>query len=114
MKVKVCHNNLIISSDIELASTMASRLIGLMFRKAPKNSEGLLLQPCNSIHTFFMRYSLDVVFLSKKNEVVKVIRNLRPWRMTLIYFKANKTLEMPAGKLPLEIKEGDFLEVTHV
>lgn len=114
MKVQVSHQNNVISSNIELASTMASRLIGLMFRKAPRNSDGLLLHPCNSIHTFFMRYSLDIVFLSKKNEVVKVIRNLKPWRMTFIYFKANKTLELPAGKLPLGIKEGDFLEVTYV
>lgn len=114
MKVKVSHNNQLISSNIEVASTMASRMIGLMFRKAPKNSDGLLLHPCNSIHTFFMRYSLDVVFLSKKNEVIKVIRNLKPWRMTFIYFKANKTLELPSGKLPLEVKEGDLMEVTYV
>lgn len=115
MKVKIIHNNNIVSSNVLMASTMYTRIVGLMFRKTPiDNSDGLLLMPCNSIHTCFMRYSLDIVFLNKKNEVVKIIRNLKPWRMTSIYFKANKTLELPAGKLPQEIKEGDILEVVHV
>src|SRR5665648_397063 len=111
MKVQIKYNQKILSSNIKIANDIASRVIGLMFRQKPQNSDGLLLEPCNSIHTFFMRYSLDVVFLSKRNEVVKVIRGLKPWRATLIYFKAKKTLELPAGELPLDIKEGDILEV---
>jgi uncharacterized membrane protein (UPF0127 family) len=115
MKVKVIHNNSTISSNILVADNPVTRIIGLMFRKAPPlDSDGLLLEPCNSIHTFFMRYALDIVFLDRKNEVVKILRNLKPWRMTLIYFKARKTLELPAGKLPLNIREGDILEVQNV
>lgn len=114
MKVQIKYGDKILSDNILVADNPASRMIGLMFRKKLVGSDGLLLDPCNSIHTFFMRYSLDIVYLSKTNQVVKIIRNLKPWRMTLIYFKARKTLELPAGQLPADIKEGDILEVKNV
>ncbi len=113
MKVKIKYKDTLISSNIQVADNPVTRIIGLMFRKTPA-TDGLLLDPCNSIHTFFMRYPLDVVFLNHSNEVVKIIRELKPWRMTWIYWKAKKTLELPAGKLPLVLKEGDILEVMDV
>jgi uncharacterized membrane protein (UPF0127 family) len=115
MKVQIRYKEKVLADEILWATGFYSRLIGLMFRESPPNhSQGLLLEPCNSIHTCFMRYPLDVVFLSRDNMVVKVIYGMRPWRLSWIYFKANKTLEMPAGRLVPEIKEGDYLEVHHV
>lgn len=113
MTVEISYRGKVLAKNIQIADDPASRIIGLMFRKAPKG-DGLLLEPCNSIHTFFMRYALDIVFISKKNEVVKIIRNIKPWRMTFVYFKARKTLEVPAGNLPSDLKEGDILEVRNV
>lgn len=101
-----------ISDKILVADNVLTRIIGLMFRsEPPENAEGLLLDPCNSIHTCFMRYPIDVAFLNSQNKIIKIIRNLKPWRMTWIYFRASKTLELPAGRLPIEVKEGDVLEV---
>ena len=114
MKVQISYGNKILSKDILIADTLGSRLIGLMFKKQLIGAEGLLINPCNSIHTFFMRYSLDIIFLSSDNKVIKIIRDLKPWRMTWIYFRAKKTLELPAGKLPPDIKVGDILEVENV
>ncbi len=114
MKVQIKYKDKVLSDNIRIADTPVTRIIGLMFKKKISGADGLLLDPCNSIHTFFMRYSLDVVFLNKSNVVIKVIRNLKPWRMTFIYFKARKTLELPAGQLPLDIHEGDILEVKSV
>lgn len=114
MKVQISYGDKIISKDILIADTLVTRLIGLMFKKSLVGAEGLLLNPCNSIHTFFMRYSLDIVFINSENRVVKIIREIKPWRMTWIYFRAKKTLELPAGKLPTDLKEGDLLEVKHV
>ncbi len=112
---RIKHKQRIIADNIMIAEDLVSRLVGLMFRSSPpQGSNGLLLDPCNSIHTFFMKYCLDIVFLAPDNKVVKVIRNLSPWRLTWIYFKANRTLELPAGKLPLGVMEGDYLEVEHV
>jgi uncharacterized membrane protein (UPF0127 family) len=85
-----------------------------MFKKVPQDFDGLLLDPGRSIHTFFMRYPLDIVFMSRKGKVIKIIRNMQPWRMTWIYFSADIVLELPAGKLPLEIKEGQLMEVKNV
>lgn len=115
MMVRIKHNEQVIAEDILLADNLWTRLIGLMFKEEPpQKAKGLLLQPCNSIHTFFMRYPLDVVFLDSQNKTVKIIRGLRPWRMTWIYFRASKTLELPAGELTQAISLGDVLEVENV
>jgi uncharacterized membrane protein (UPF0127 family) len=97
-----------------MATTLSERVIGLMFKKKLENAEGLLIEPCNSIHTCFMRFSLDIVFISSQNRVVRIIRGMKPWRMTRMYFTAKKTLELPAGTLPLDLKVGDSLEFKDV
>lgn len=61
-----------------------------------------------------MKYNLDIVFISSEKKIVKIIRNLKPWRMTWIYFRASMTLELPAGKLPMDVVEGESLEVKSV
>lgn len=114
MKIKITYKNKILSNNIEVAESFSSRLIGLMFKEKFENADGLMIDPCRSIHTCFMKYPLDIVFLSKEDKVVKIVRCLQPWRMTWIYYRAKKTLEMPAGKLPLDLFEGDSLEVTSV
>jgi uncharacterized protein len=110
MKLRISYQGEKIFEDIRMADTLTSRLIGLMFQATPPG-EGLLLDPCRSIHTFFMKYPLDIVFLDRQNKMVKIIRHLAPWRMTWIYFRAVKTLEVPAGRLPPHVREGDELEV---
>lgn len=104
----------VIARRVTQATTIVSRLLGLMFQKDLGEFDGLLLQPCNSIHTFFMRFPIDVVFLSANNEVVKVIRAMPPWRLSWLYLRAVKTLELRAGTLPVDFTEGAFVEVSHV
>ncbi len=114
MKIQISYSDKILSNDILIAESMVDRMIGLMFKKKMTGYEGLMITPCRSIHTFFMRYSLDIVFLSSDNRIVKIIRDLKPWRLTWIYIRAKKTLELPAGKFPVELREGDFLVVKNV
>lgn len=114
MKIQISYKDKVLSNDILIAESILDRMIGLMFKKEMAGYEGLLIMPCRSIHTFFMRYSLDIVFLSSDNRIIKIIRDLKPWRLTWIYIRAIKTLELPAGKFPLEISEGDFLVVKNV
>ncbi len=114
MKVRISKSGRELYADILIADTPWSRLVGLMFRREPKGAEGILLVPGNAIHTCFMRYPIDVVFLDGANRIVKIVRGLKPWRQTWIYFKARKALEVPAGKVPADLKEGDVLEVQHV
>jgi uncharacterized membrane protein (UPF0127 family) len=79
-----------------VADTFGTRLRGLMGRRGLAEEEGLLIRPANSIHTFFMRFPIDVVFVDRDDAIVKVVANLRPWR--LAWAKgADRTLELPAG-----------------
>ncbi len=63
-----------------VARTFAERTRGLIGRPPPPPGEGLLILKCNCIHTFFMRYAIDATFLDSADNVVKVVRNVRPWR----------------------------------
>ncbi len=71
--------------------------IGLMFRRSFSPGEGLWLQPCNQIHTFFVRFPIDAVFLAKDGRVLAVKETLRPWRIFRWVRRARATLELPAG-----------------
>src|ERR1700751_382328 len=88
--------------NVNIANTFYSRLLGLMFSEKLEKNKGLLLNPCNSIHTCFMNYPIDIVFLDKNDYVVKIIRNMKPWRMSWIYFNARKTLELNSNSIPLD------------
>ncbi len=114
MRKAIMYEQKILATNIIIADTAWSRLMGFMFKTIPQDYDGLLIDPCRSIHTFFMRFSLDVVFLSNKGLVVKIIRDLKPWRLTWIYLKADQVLELPTGKLPPDLKEGQVLEVRDV
>lgn len=100
-----------VSSEVRIADNFFSRLKGLMFAEKIEGYGGLLITRCNSIHTCFMKFNIDVVFLDKNQKVVKVIRELRPWRMTPMYFSASQVLELQGGTLSPEIQEGDSFEV---
>jgi uncharacterized protein len=114
MKAVHQKSQMIIARDVMMADQFFDRLQGLMFKPSLESGKGLLITPCNSIHTFFMRFPIDVIFLDGNNGVVKIIKNLKPWRMTKIYFSSRKTLELPAGQTPIDLKEGDYVEFTHV
>lgn len=103
-------NGDVICQRMAVADDMFSRMKGLMFSTDLPEGDGLLIAPCNSIHTFFMLYSLDVLFLDRDFKIVKAVYDLRPWRMSWIYFNAHQVLEMKAGTLKKDLKTGDKLE----
>jgi uncharacterized membrane protein (UPF0127 family) len=63
-----------------VAHRMWPRMRGLLGKRGVDSGEGLLIRPAPSIHTFFMRFPIDVVFLSRQGEVLKVAERVRPWR----------------------------------
>ena len=99
--------------DIRHANTMLSRMKGLMFSKE-MIGDGIILDPGNSIHNCFVRFPIDVIFLNNDFKIIKIIRSFKPWRFSWIYFKATKVLELPEGKIPKDVTEGDYLEVRGV
>jgi uncharacterized membrane protein (UPF0127 family) len=80
-----------------LAESMFTRLRGLLGRKGLAEGEGLLLRPASSIHTAFMRFAIDAVFIDRENRIVKVAAELRPWRMAACR-GSRAVLELPAGE----------------
>jgi uncharacterized membrane protein (UPF0127 family) len=93
------------------ADSFAARFFGLMLRKSLPNHEALLLVPCNSIHMFFMRFPIDVVFLDEHNQIKQLAENLRPWRIISPVRSAHATLELPVGSIKrFNMAVGDKLE----
>lgn len=79
-----------------VADTAGSRMRGLLGRPPLEPGEGLLLVPCRAVHTFFMRYPIDVVFLDRELRVLRVCSRVRPWRLRACR-RAQAVLELPAG-----------------
>jgi uncharacterized membrane protein (UPF0127 family) len=89
----------VVVADLEVARTTWSRFVGLMGRPSLGSGAGLWIEPCNSIHMFFMRFAIDVLFLDRRRRVKKVMLNLKPWRVSPIVFGARTVVELPAGTL---------------
>lgn len=109
MKCVVEKNQLELASSVELAHHLFKRMKGLMFRPHLPNTHALLLEPCPQVHTCFMRFAIDVVFLDKDNVVVGIVENMPPWRISPLFSKARRTLELAGGKLGGRLKKGDKL-----
>lgn len=98
--------------DMVLASGFWTRFKGLMFAAPLPCGQALLIPHCNSVHTCFMRYALDLVYLDESGRVVKLAPNMSPWRMAWGGSKACHTLEMAAGGIDHHgIKLGDAMAI---
>ena len=112
--MKACNsrNSKVLSDNVEIADSILKRMKGLLGKSNMQTGEALWIKPCMSIHTFWMRFPIDVVFLNKKNQVLTIMRNLQPNRMTRLYPKAASVLELPAGVIDATSTEvGDELEI---
>lgn len=105
-------NNEILAQKVIIADKFLSRLMGLMFKKKLEKNAGMLIYPCNSVHTFFMKFPIDVVFISKEYEVLYVIENMSPGKTSKFIKRAKSVLELPSGVIEkTKTKKGDFLRI---
>jgi len=103
----------VVADTAELAITSASRRRGLLGRDGLDPGAALIIAPCNSVHTFFMRFAIDVVYVDRAGRVRKIVRALRPWRISAAMF-AYAVIEFGAGSLDgRDVVRGDrlYLEV---
>ena len=84
--------------QLEMADTFMKRFLGLMGRKKIPNGRGLLIKPCNSIHMFFMRFSIDAVYIDENFIVKKIVRKLPAWTGFSICMGAHAVIEFAAGE----------------
>ena len=86
-----------VAGQARKAESLWARLVGLMGRRRLEEGEGLLLSPCSSVQTFFMRFPIDVIFVDGEAKVVKVAPALGPFRVALGGRGARDALEVAAG-----------------
>ncbi|SRR6056297_1849465 len=91
----------IVLSQLEIADSFWKRFKGLQFRDPLPPDRGLLIAPCSSLHTCFMRFTIDVVMLDRERVVVGVKKNLRPWRACFCHRSTFQVLETQVGALDL-------------
>jgi uncharacterized membrane protein (UPF0127 family) len=103
----------VLGDRIGVADTSLTRFVGLMGRGSLAPGRGLLICPSNGVHTFWMRFSIDVLLLDKEHRVLSTYGNLRPFRLTAINWKASSALELPSGTIAAtNTQEGDQLQLT--
>ena len=101
----------VVASRVELAVDSASRRRGLLGRDAFERGSALIIAPCSSIHTFFMRFDIDVVFVARNGRVLKTYAAM-PRRRIGFSAGAYAAVELPAGTLSqAEAARGDMLEL---
>ncbi|OGW41064.1 MAG: hypothetical protein A2Y97_13310 [Nitrospirae bacterium RBG_13_39_12] len=112
MKAYNLRNGKELSNNVTVADSLLKRMKGLLGKKEMLNGEALWIKPCISVHTFFMKFPIEVVFLNKRNQVIATIRNLQPNRITGVYFKSTSVLELPTGVLETtDTRVGDEIEI---
>ena len=89
----------IMANRVTVASRRLERAIGLLGRTGLEAGEALWITPCHGVHTWFMRFSIDVIAMDADGVVVDAISVLKPWRMRLPKPGARSVLELPAGTL---------------
>jgi len=90
-----------LATELCIAGTHWSRLRGLMWRKAMsfRAGQGLWMLPSRGVHTFAMRFPIDIVYLDRENVVVHMEQNLKPWRLAPVRMRAASVLELPCDTL---------------
>ena len=99
MRINNRTRNTLLGTRVATAGGFWSRLRGYIGRSPPKQGEGILLVPCDAIHTWWMTFELDVLFLDARGRVLELVRSLRPWKRTRKVAGARYVLEVPAGTI---------------
>jgi len=101
----------VLATRLEKAHTAATRKKGLLGREGLASGEGLWIAPCESVHTFFMHFPIDLVYLDRKLKVRKVRHSVGAWRVSAC-FSAKSVLELPAGTArETRTERGDAMEI---
>jgi len=99
---------------LDIADNLWSRGKGLLGRKALSENEALWIKPGNNIHTFFMKFAIDCLFVDKNLQIKNLSENVRPFRFVGPFWKSHSVIETQAGFIQSKkLKIGDHLYVVH-
>jgi uncharacterized protein len=104
--------NAVIAERVEMATSFLSRLRGLLGRHSLGSGQGMLLRPTDSIHTFFMAFPIDVIFLDRANIVIHLIPDMGRNRVSPLVRHGRTVIELPPGTIARsETTIGDHIQV---
>lgn len=113
MKLYNTTKNQIIAKELLVADTFYKRLKGLLGKSNLPDGTALWIKDCPSVHTFFMKFNIDVIFIDKHMRVTQVVENLKPWRFTRFFQYKNKScIELSSlEEISTKVSRGDILNV---
>jgi uncharacterized protein len=112
MRLTRADQKTVLLANLEVADTLWTRTKGLLGRNRLEDGHGLWIKRCNNIHTFFMKFPIDLVFLNRKMMVTKTLKGVPPGRLIGPVFSASSVLELQAGFLETHpIATGETLHV---
>ena len=112
MKATNLRTGTTLATNVKVADNLFTRMKGLLGKKGLPIGEALWIKPCFSVHTFFMKFPIDVIFLNKKNQVIAAISNLTPNRMTRLFPQSFSVLELPTGMIDASNTQiGDKIDI---
>ncbi len=110
LRVRNVTRNVEIGDAVEVADTSAKRRTGLLKHESLPAGHGLWIVPCEGVHTWGMKFAIDVVYLNKKRRVVKIRKDMGRRRLSFCLW-AHSVLELPAGTVERTgMEKGDQLE----
>jgi uncharacterized membrane protein (UPF0127 family) len=109
MKICIASSEIMVASEVRWARSALDRARGLMGESVMPPGTAMVLEPARQIHTFGMKFPLDVVFCDAKWKVLHVVRSMAPARMTRVVWRARYVLELRGGTLPATVDVGASL-----
>jgi hypothetical protein len=104
--------NALLAERADLADSFLARVRGLLGRSTLATGEGLVVRPCNAVHTLGMAFPIDVVHLDVDSRVLRIVANLRPWRLGSVVRGSRVVVELPAGTVTAAgTRPGDVIEL---
>lgn len=105
--------NAVLAAQAKKALTPQERMQGLLGRESLPEGEALIITRCQSIHMFFMKFAIDVVFINKDNKVIGLCKKIQPFALSPIFFFAQAAIELPSGTIDkTKTAIGDFLQIS--
>jgi hypothetical protein len=110
MKISNLTREVVVADRVEVADHGATRRKGLLGRDGLPAGEGLWIVPCESVHTFGMKFPIDLIYLDRNKKVKKVRSGVPPWRMSAC-LSAHSVVELASGTIQMtQTRPGDKLE----
>lgn len=102
----------VLGRRIREARSFFTRGRGLMLAPGLDEGEGLLIDPCSSIHTFFMRFPIDVLYVDRSGTIVRADGVMKPWRIGPVFTGSRWVVELPPGTIDATgTQKGDKLDI---